>query len=160
FQSQQLSNWLLKNSELIRNTRENYIELTHKNKQYNLPPINPNANRTKPQTGLSAIIKRFGLTSKDPTLLSRVDLSTSHNQDRCARHLLEKLDEIGCINLDNDTHTLILSMTPDKKQDLIIRNPIIPVTRQTLTDYLINHGRFALSSDRTNIEYRHYDDGR
>ncbi|CAF1354267.1 unnamed protein product [Rotaria magnacalcarata] len=160
FQSQQLSNWLLKNSELIRNTRENYIELTHKNKQYNLPPINLNANRTKPQKGLSAIIKRFGLTSKDPTLLSRVDLSTSHNQDRCARHLLEKLDEIGCINLDNDTHTLILSMTPDKKQDLIIRNPIIPVTRQTLTDYLINHGRFALSSDRTNIEYRHYDDGR
>ncbi|CAF4329035.1 unnamed protein product, partial [Rotaria socialis] len=117
-------------------------------------------NRTKPQTGLSSTTKHFGLTSKDPTSLSRVDLSTSHNQDRCARHLLEKLDEFGGIYLDDDTRTLILSMAPDKKQQLIIRNPTIPVTRQTLTDYLINHGRFALSSDRTNIEYRHYDDGR
>ncbi|CAM4904828.1 unnamed protein product [Rotaria socialis] len=160
FESQQLSYWLLKHSESIRNTRESYIELTHKHKQYNLPPINPNANRTKPQTGLSSTTKHFGLTSKDPTSLSRVDLSTSHNQDRCARHLLEKLDEFGGIYLDDDTRTLILSMAPDKKQQLIIRNPTIPVTRQTLTDYLINHGRFALSSDRTNIEYRHYDDGR
>ncbi|CAF1174538.1 unnamed protein product [Rotaria sordida] len=158
FQSQQLSEWLLENSDTISNTREGYIQLTHKNKIYNFPLINPN--QLKSQSTLSAIVPRYGLTSREPTLLSKIDLTTSDNQIRCANHLLERLDELGCINIDNDTRTLILSMTPDKQQKLIINNPQLPVTRQTLTDYLINRGRFVLNSDRKDIEYRHYDDGR
>ncbi|CAF2900976.1 unnamed protein product [Rotaria sp. Silwood2] len=160
FQSQQLSQWLLKNSDTIGNTREGYIQLTHKNKLYNFPLINPNQTQSPSQSTLSNLVKRFGLTSKDQALLSKTDLSTPDNQIRCANHVLERLDQLGCINIDNDTRTLIISMTPDKQQQLIINNPQLPVTKQTLTDYLINHGHFALSSDRTDIEYRHHDDGR
>ena len=160
FESRQLSQWLLNNSDTISNTREGYIQLTHKNKSYDFPLINPNVRRSQSQSTISSIIKRFGLTSRGPTSLSKIDLTTTENQIRCANHLLEKLDQFGSINIDNDTRTLILSMTPDNQQQLIINNPIVPVTKQTLTDYLINHGRFSLNSDRTDVEYRHYDDGR
>ncbi|CAF0824791.1 unnamed protein product [Rotaria sp. Silwood1] len=160
FQSQQLSKWLLKNSDTISNTRDGYIQLTHKNKVYNLPLINPNQTQSSSQSTLSAIVQRFGLTSKDQSLLSKTDLSTPDNQIRCANHLLERLDQLGCINIDDDTRTLILSMTPDKQQQMVINNPQLPVTKHTLIDYLVSHGRFALSSDRTDIEYRHYHDGR
>jgi hypothetical protein len=160
FESRQLSQWLLNNSDTIANTREGYIQLTHKNKLYDFPLINPNVRRSQSQSTVSAIIKRFGLTSRGVTLLSKIDITTPENQIRCANHLLEKLDQFGSINIDNDTRILILSMTPDNQQQLIINNPMLPVTRQTLIDYLINHGRFTLNSSRTDIEYRHYDDGR
>jgi hypothetical protein len=157
FGSRQLSQWFLKNSDSISNTREGYIQLQHKNKLYNFPLINP---EREPKSTISSIIKRFGLTSRDTSILSKIDLTTSQNQLRCANHLLEKLDEFGSINIDNDTRTLILSMTPNNQQQLIIKNPIIPVTKQTLIDYLLSHGRFTLNFDRNDVEYRHYDDGR
>jgi hypothetical protein len=159
-ESRQLSQWLLDNSDTIGNTREGFIQLTHKNKLYDFPLINPNVRRSQSPSTISAIVKRFGLTSRGVTLLSKLNLTTPENQIRCANHLLEKLDQFGGIHIDNDTRTLILSMTPDNKQQLVINNPIVPVTKQTLVDYLINHGRFALNADGNDIEYRHYHDGR
>jgi hypothetical protein len=88
FVSRQLSQWLLNNSDTISNTREGYIQLTHKTKLYNFPLINPNVRRSQSQSTISAIIKRFGLTSKSITLLSKLDLTTSEIQIRCASHLL------------------------------------------------------------------------
>lgn len=160
FDSQDLSHWLLKHSDSLRNTRDGYIELIHKNKPYTFPLINPNKNQPQSESVVSSIAKRFGLTSREPTLLSRVELATPNNQERCARHLLDKLDQYGGINIDNDTRTLVLSMSPDNQSKLIVNNPVLPVTKQTLTDYLTTHGRFALSADRGNIDYRHYNDGR
>ena len=160
FGSFQLSQWLLNHSDTISNTREGYIQLTHKNKTYDFPLINPEAHPPLSQSPLSAIIRRFGLTSREQSLLSKIDLSLPENQRRCAEHLLLKLDQFGGINIDNETRELILSMTPNNDQKLIINNPVLPVTKQTLVDYLISHGRFSLNNERTYIDYRHYDDGR
>ncbi|CAF1361648.1 unnamed protein product [Adineta steineri] len=160
FESHQLSKWLLDHSDTISNTRDGYIRLTHKNKTYDFPLINPNNRPIQSQSAVSTIVKRFGLTSKSIALLTKIDLTTPENQTRCATHLLDKLDQFGSINIDNETRTLILSMTPDNQQQLVVQNPVVPVTKQTLIDYLTSHGRFTLNADRTNIEYRHYDDGR
>ncbi|CAF1247307.1 unnamed protein product [Adineta ricciae] len=160
FQSRQLSQWLLNHSETISNTREGYIRLVHKGKTYDIPFINPNTRPAANQSALSPLVKRFGLTTRTVTLLSKIDLTTAENQIRCANHLLEKLDQFGSINIDNETRRLVLSMTPDNTQQLIIQNPVLPVTKQSLADYLVNHGRFTLNADRTDIEYRHFDDGR
>ena len=162
FESRQLSQWLLNNSDTISNTREGYIQLTHKSKLYKFPLVNPEPRSSQSPTGLAALVKRFGLSPRGAGALSRVDLTPTEMQIRCANHLLEKLDQFSGINIDNETRTLILSMTPDNQpqQELIIENPVVPVTRQTLIDYLVTHGRFALNGDRTDIEYRHYSDGR
>ena len=163
FSSRQLSQWLLNTSDTISNTRQGYIQLTHRNKTYNFPLIDPNAHldeQAEPASVLTAMVKRFGLTSRAQTILSRIDLTTPENQRRCANHLLERLDQDNGINIDNETRTLILSMPPDNQQQLVIQNPILPVTKQTLVDYLVRHGRFALNVEGNDIEYRHITDGR
>ncbi|CAF0843731.1 unnamed protein product, partial [Didymodactylos carnosus] len=182
FASIQLSDWLLSNSDTIKNSRKGNIILVHKQKVYELPLIKPSKRqfqnplselfqKSQSSSGINAIgMKRFEFTPvarRRQQQLAKIDMTDRDVQMKCILNLLEHMDGYGGINVNNDTNELILSMTPDKHQSLIISEESITelineqpigLSKDKLALFLLQNGHFEmLDTDplETNIVYRY-----
>ncbi|CAF1626200.1 unnamed protein product [Didymodactylos carnosus] len=78
---------------------------------------------------------------------------------------LEQINQHGLININNDRDDLIVSMTPDNQEQLIVEKQNIKylmnkesrsISKLKLAESLLKNGDFQLNNDRSAIQYRCY----
>ncbi|CAF1073360.1 unnamed protein product, partial [Didymodactylos carnosus] len=126
--------------------------------------------KSQSSSTLNAIVKRFGLTPvarQRQQQLSKIDMNDPDVQMKCILNIVEHIDQYGGANLDNNTNELILSMTPDNQQKLIINEELLAalvneqpvgISKNKLAQFLLRNGHVEMVNTdplQTNIIYRY-----